>query len=143
MDTIVSKEWGPCLLTLIERKSRYCGVILLKERTKEEVRKALKQLFSTSRYPLQTITSDRGKEFFGWRDVEHDLQIQQYFTRPYSPWQKGCVENLNGLVRQFFPKKGTLKFVCEHHVRLVMLYLNHRPRKCLGFRSPHEVLLLT
>ena len=140
IDTIVSKEWGPCLLTLCERKSQYCGVVLLKERTSKEVRAALNHFFSARAHVLKTLTSDRGKEFFGWREVERDLQVQQYFTRPYSPWQKGCVENLNGLIRQFFPKKTSFKRVSTAETQALMRLLNHRPRKRLNFKTPHEVL---
>ena len=142
MDTMVSKEWGPCLLTLCERKSQYCGVVLLKERTTKEVGAALNQFFSGRAHVLKTLTSDRGKEFYAWRQVEQDLNVRQYFTRPYSPWQKGCVENLNGLIRQFFPKRTSFKHVSANDVQRVMILLNHRPRKRLLFKTPHEVLLL-
>jgi len=143
IDTVVSKDWGKCLLTLCERKSQYCGIVLLCERTTKEVLAALVRFFDGHKHPLKSLTSDRGKEFSAWRQVEQELNVMQYFTRPYSPWQKGAVENLNGLIRQFFPRRMGFKCVREDDVLSVMRLLNNRPRKLLNFKTPAEVLHLT
>ena len=64
-----------------------------------------------------------------------------YFAHPYSSWERGANENMNGLIRQFFPKKLAFEFITTKDVELAMHRLNHRPRKCLGHRTPHEVFM--
>ena len=89
------------------------------------------------------MTGDRGKEFACYQEVEKTLGVPFYFTRPHSPWQKPSVENLNGLVRQFFPRGTNFQEMSQQEVTQVMDMLNHRPRKCLRFASPAEVLHFT
>ena len=66
--------------------------------------------------------------------TEHKLQ-----TDPYSAWQRGCNENTNGLLRQYFPKGSDLSDLNRSELASALNRLNHRPRKCLGYRLPHEV----
>ncbi|MEO8327988.1 MAG: IS30 family transposase, partial [Nitrospirota bacterium] len=65
------------------------------------------------------------------------------FAHPYASWERGVNENTNGLIRQFFPKNRDLTHVTEHELKEVMATLNHRPRKTLGYRTPHEVFFDT
>jgi len=146
VDTIISSEkqkYPECLLSLCDRKSRYCGLVLLKRRSAQEVMRGFRFFFSSGKIPLETITSDRGTEFACYKEVEESMKIPFYFTRPYSPWQKGSVENLNGLIRQFFPKGTNFQEIDQKSVSRVMVSLNDRPRKVLGFRTPAEVLHFT
>lgn len=144
VDTIVSSHVHskPCLLSLCDRKSRYCGIVLLRNRSAAEVMRGFEFFFNTSVLPLQTLTADRGKEFSCYQEVEDRWKIPFFFTNPHSPWQKPSIENLNGLVRQFFPKGTEFVEIPPDAVASVMHLLNHRPRKCLGFLSPYEVLHL-
>lgn len=145
VDTIVSssRDGHPqCLLSLCDRKSRYCGLVLLKRRTAPEVMRGFRFLFGEASLPLETMTADRGKEFACFNDVEEEFGIPFYFARPSSPWQKPSVENLNGLVRQFFPRGVSFHEISQEDVSLVMNLLNNRPRKSLGFKTPAEVLHL-
>jgi len=144
VDTIVSGNNGhsACLLSVCDRKSRYCGLVLLKRRSAPEVMRGFCFLFDSCRLPIETITADRGTEFACYNEVESHWEKPFYFTRPHSPWQKPTVENQNGLIRQFFPKCTDFHEISADHVSSVMNILNTRPRKCLGFRSPTEVLLL-
>ena len=87
-----------------------------------------------------TITLDNGKEFAGHESIAAELQASVYFAHPYSSWERGLNENSNGLLRQYFPKGMDLTDVTEEQVQLAVERLNHRPRKVLGGRSPHEVL---
>ena len=88
---------------------------------------------------FQSVTSDRGKEFACYREIEA-LGIPFYFADPYCAWQRGSNENSNGLLREFFPKGSDLSQVEIEDLRKVLLLLNHRPRKCLGFKTPFEML---
>lgn len=144
VDTIISGvNRKDCLLSVCDRKSRYCGLVLLKRRSAPEVLRGFRVLFGSGALPLESITADRGTEFACHREVEAIWGIPFYFTRPRAPWQKPSVENLNGLVRQFFPKATDFAEISQDQVARVMHTLNNRPRKTLGFKTPHEVLHLT
>lgn len=144
VDTIVSCAPGhsDCLLSVCDRKSRYCGLVLLKRKTNLEVMRGFQFLYGSGELPMKTITADRGTEFSCFSQFEETFHIPFYFARPRSPWQKPSVENQNGLVRQFFPKGTDFHQISEQQVAQVMQILNNRPRKCLGFRTPSEVLHL-
>jgi len=86
---------------------------------------------------FKTFTSDRGKEFACFREVE-DLGIDFYFAAPYSSWQRGCNENANGLLREYFPKGTDFALVSNENLYASLDELNSRPRKVLGFATPYE-----
>jgi IS30 family transposase len=140
VDTIISchSQVKECLLNMVDRKSRYCLLVLLRNKVKKEVMRGFTLMLSG--LPVKTITSDRGKEFACYQDAETFFNAPFYFTRPYSPWQKPSVENSNGLIRQFFPNGTDFNEVDEQSVNQAMNMLNNRPRKCLGWKTPSEVL---
>lgn len=145
VDTIVSADRADtsCVLTSCDRKSRACRLVLLRNKTKPEVMRGFHVLFDAPGLPLETITADRGTEFACYSDVEAQWGVPFYFTRPRSPWQKPSVENLNGLIRQFFPKATHFGEISPQLVETVMFQLNNRPRKSLAFLTPYEVLHFT
>jgi IS30 family transposase len=87
-----------------------------------------------------TSTFDNGKEFADHQRVAKAAGIDIYFARPYHAWERGCNENLNGLVRQFFPKGTDFRHISPQEVARVTNLLNDRPRKRFGFKTPREVL---
>ena len=86
-----------------------------------------------------TITGDNGKEFAEHELIAQDLEVDFFFAHPYAAWERGANENMNGLVRQYIPKNRPLTSVTEDELEQIMIKLNHRPRKCLDFKSPYEV----
>ena len=88
---------------------------------------------------IKTFTVDRGKEFANYNEIENRLNIDVYFADPYSSWQRGTNENINGLLREYFPKKQDLTEIKPSLIRDKTLILNQRPRKCLNWKSPFEV----
>ena len=85
----------------------------------------------------KTFASDRGKEFTCYPLVE-DLGIPFYFADPYSSVQRGSNENTNGLLGEYFPKKTDLAAISEEDVNRALEDIDHRPRKCLAYRSALE-----
>ncbi len=79
------------------------------------------------------------KEFAEHEFIAQCLKAKVYFARPYHSWERGTNENTNGLLRQYFPKKMSLLHLSRSDVDDAVYRLNHRPRKCLGYRTPHEV----
>ena len=91
----------------------------------------------------QTITFDNGKEFAEHAFIANSLEADVYFAHPYHSWERGLNENTNGLLRQYFPKCTNLCKVTENEVADAVYRLNHRPRNCLNYRTPHEVFMGT
>lgn len=85
---------------------------------------------------LHTITSDNGKEFALHQLIAKELNVDFYFARPYHSWERGANENLNRLIRQYFPKKTDFAGITNQDVEQVQNILNTRPRKRLEFEAP-------
>ena len=129
------------LASHVERKSRYTVLAKLADGKAATFNVATIGAFARhGRLPLRTTTADNGKEFAGHAELTAALGLDVYFARPYHAWERGTNENTNGLVRQFFPKGLDLRQVTARQVEHVERLLNNRPRKCLGYRTPREVL---
>ena len=89
---------------------------------------------------VKTITFDRGKEFSGYEEIEKALNCNVYFCDPYCAWQKGTNENSNGLLREFYPKGMDLSLVNIDELNHNLELINNRPRKCLGYSTPDEII---
>ena len=146
-DTVESGRIGTtrkskyCFVTLAERRSRFYIAILLPDRTAANVTPAIiKALKQFPKELVKTITFDRGKEFSGYEQIEKELGCKTYFCDPYCAWQKGTNENTNGLLREFYPKGMDLSKVDKEEVEEILRSLNNRPRKCLKYKTPVEVL---
>ena len=88
---------------------------------------------------VKTITCDSGTEFAIWRCIEERLHCEDCFADPYYVWQKGTSENLNGLLRELYPKCRNLSRVAPATVKRNLALLNARPRKALNFHSDQEL----
>ena len=89
---------------------------------------------------LKSITFDNGKEFSKHRGINLETLIEIYFANPGNPHERGTNENTNGLLREYFPKGRNLKKVDNTELSEVFLELNTRPRKCLNYNTPLEIL---
>jgi IS30 family transposase len=86
--------------------------------------------------PTHTITYDRGNEFSDFERLANHTKANIYFADAYSSWQRGSNENLNGLVRQYFPKRSDFKKITPIRLAIVERKLNNRPRKRYNYRTP-------
>ncbi|WP_062468887.1 IS30 family transposase, partial [Jeotgalibaca dankookensis] len=144
LDTVVSGRGQAkgCVATFLERKSRWYLAIKIPNRSASSMEGAIRKL--TTLFPetaFQSFTTDRGKEFSCYPVIEEDLSIPVYFADPYSSWQRGSNENSNGLLREFFPKRTNFDHVEQEELQKALYLINNRPRKCLGYRTPHEVFM--
>jgi transposase, IS30 family len=127
------------LISLVERKTGYTELILVSNKTSELVMSKIRgRLEKCPRGLRLSITFDNGSEFARWQWLRDLLHVEIYFAHPHSPWERGTNENTNGLVRQFFPKGTRFSQVNQYQVQDAQDKLNHRPRKRLGFQTPHE-----
>ena len=137
-DTVMGKQGGACLVTLVDRKSRLLICRKLNQKSSKEL--AAVVTAALQGHPVETITPDRGSEFLCHEQITERLGgVQFYFALPHHPWQRGTNENTNGLLREFFPKGCDLTDVSPAMIQAVEDELNLRPRKILGFFSPAEV----
>jgi len=139
-DTVEGRKGSGFIATHVERKSRYTVAVKVADKSADTVTKAT--IVAMKKLPpekVKTMTFDNGKEFAGFKELEHGLDMRSYFARPYHSWERGTNENTNGLLRQFFPKGMDFEKVMQSDVDIALELLNNRPRKCLNYRTPAEV----
>ena len=137
-DTMAGVKGKACLVTLVDRKSRYLIGGKADAKKADAVNAVMIQALQNE--PLRSITPDRGKEFAKHAEVTAALdQVQFYFPLPHHPWERGTNENTNGLLREYFPKGKDLSDISDSYIQEKFDELNKRPRKCLGYRTPFEV----
>ena len=144
LDTVVSGRGQAkgCVATFLERKSRWYFALKMPNRSASSMEAAIRKLNNLLPEPaFQSFTTDRGKEFSCYPIIEEELKIPVYFADPYSSWQRGSNENSNGLLREFFPKKTNFDHVGQEELQSALYLINNRPRKCLGYQTPHEVFM--
>jgi len=141
VDTMQGAKGQGALATHVERKSRYLLSRKLTDQRADTFSRATVRVFRTIPGKLRkTMTCDNGKEFARFKHIEQRLDFDVYFADPHAPWQRGTNENTNGLLRDFFPKGTDFTRVSHARVAKVQRMLNNRPRKCLNYRTPFEVL---
>lgn len=139
LDTVVGKRHQQAIVTLTERKSRLALIRKVDQRTAQAVKDAILVLLQPLEDYTHTLTSDNGKEFALHQQIAEQLHAAFFFAHPYSAWERGANENMNGLLRQYFPKKLNFKTITDDQITFAMNRLNNRPRKTLAFRTPFEV----
>lgn len=138
-DTVIGKDQQGVIITLVDRASRFTFATKAKSKHAKVVAQGMIDLLKPHQHRCHTITVDNGKEFAAHEMVAEELQVDVYFAHPYHSWERGLNENTNGLLRQYFPKKTNLKKITEQELQMAIFMLNHRPRKCLGYKIPFEV----
>lgn len=137
-DTVYGGIGKGCLVTLVDRCSRFLYAAPAKSRDSNVIEDAFKKALATTF--VESITLDNGSEFSRFADIEKNHLTTVYFADPHSPWQRGSNENINGLLRFFFPKGTNFLDVSDDDVDSVLSLINNRPRKCLDWLSPIEFL---
>ena len=138
-DTVYGAVGKGLLVTLVDRKSKLLRMGLLVKRSAEETRLVIEKRLKG--LPVKSISLDNGSEFSEFRKLEQDLSTLVYFAEPHKPWQRGTNENTNDIVRFFFPKGFDFRTVTDEDIQFVEDLINNRPRKCLGWKTPAEVLV--
>lgn len=140
MDTVIGRPSGETLVTIVERRSRHTLVLKAADKSALAVTTAIVTALLPYRGSIHTLTYDNGKEFANHAFIDGVLGGTGYFANPYHSWERGLNENTNGLIRQYFPKRTDFGKVTESEVHEVQDKLNNRPRKCLGWRTPNEII---
>jgi len=142
-DSIVSRSGKSAINVMLERISRKVIINKVSDKTaaatKSAIISSLNELPAASRI---SITYDNGSENYYHEEINTELNMQSYFCKPYHSWEKGGVENMNGLIRRYIPKKTNLDTVTEEFLALIEKQINSRPRKCLNFKTANEVFAM-
>ena len=137
-DLIVGHQQSGYILSVVDRTSRATVLRRLTSKRMDEVRIQLQAAFETLGVP-HTLTVDNGTEFYGHRELAAATGIRIFFTHPYSSIERGSVENLNGLVRYYLPKRSSFAQLTQERLDEIAALLNERPRRCLDYLTPNEV----
>jgi IS30 family transposase len=138
-DTLIGKRHKHAIVSLVERKSGYAVLAKVENKTADLVSAAIIRRLKPISKRVQTLTYDNGKEFANHGKIDRVLGSTTYFADPYSSWQRGSNENLNGLIRQYIPKSRPLSTVTDVELAEIERLLNTRPRKRLGYKTPLEI----
>mgnify|MGYP001744771952 FL=1 len=139
MDTIVGRGNHGAIVTLIERSTNMLFMRKLKKgKNAKELARTVIHLLSPFKEHVKSITTDNGTEFACHEMIGKSLGVTIYFADPYASWQKGAIENANGLIRQYVPKTETFEHVSHQQITKYSKKINIRPRKKLEFKTPHE-----
>lgn len=139
IDTAVSRRGPAAPAVAAERKTRYTRLRRLKRKTAHALASALNRTLAQYPHRLRrSLTYDNGPENTAHRRVNAILGTRSFFCAPFHSWEKGTVENTVGLVRRFFPKGTDFTRLPDRAIKRVERWLNHRPRKCLDYRTPAE-----
>ena len=136
---LIGKNHEQAIISLIERKSGYAVRAKVQNKTANLVSNAIIGRMKPIANTVRTLTYDDGREFADHAAIDRALGSTSYFADPYSSWQRGSHENLNGLIRQYIPKSRPLSTVSDAELAKIESRLNNRPQKRFGFKTPHEV----
>lgn len=124
----------------VERQTQYVNIRRVENRGAEATQQTLVDTLGTfKKAGCRSLTLDNGIEFKYHEKVKESLEIETYFCQPYHSWEKGLVEQVNGLIRRFIPKKTDLSKITTREVSVIEFLLNSRPRKLLKWETPAEV----
>ncbi len=136
-DTIIGRNHQQAIVSLVERQSQFVRLAPVARNTAAAVAAAIRTQLQA--LTVKTITTDNGREFAQHQEIARSLGAAFYFAHPYSSWERGLNEQVNGLVRQYFPKRHDFATITEAEITHVIERLNNRPRKTLGYKTPNEV----
>lgn len=140
-DTVRGAPGKGGLLTLVDRKSRLLLAVKVNNFSADTLYSAV--MYALGGLSPKSITFDNGSEFARFKDMERDLNATVYFADPHAPWQRGSNENLNDVLRFFFPKGFDFSTVSQSEVDEKVALINSRPRFCLDLFSPNQIFCCT
>jgi IS30 family transposase len=142
LDTAISRKSKAAIMILVERRTRYVIIKKLNAKTAYCMHNAtVKSLRNYSPKNRQSLTYDNGTENALHELTNNVLGTKSYFCNPYHNWEKGTVENIIGIIRRFYPKKTDWNNISQWDLNKVARYINNRPMKLLGFKTPYQVFV--
>ena len=88
---------------------------------------------------VRSITADNGPENAQHKTISKILWSPFFFCHPYHSWEKGTVENRNGVIRRYLPRTTDLAEWSQADLDEIAEDINTTPMKCLEYQTPNEV----
>jgi IS30 family transposase len=141
VDLMMGKNHKGAVLVMTDRATLQTRLRKLSSKESSEVLKGITDALNTNPYKALTLTFDNDKAFSCHSELARKMELETYFTRPYTSQDKGTVENRIGVLRRFLPKKTNLSFVSEKMLNEIESKLNNRPVRKFNYQTPQQVLL--
>jgi len=139
IDTVHGRGSNACIMTAVDRKSKYLWIVKMIDASVKEANRALNLIIDKAHGRILTMTADNGTEFHGYKEIEARTGVKFYFANPYHPWERGLNEQTNRWIRQYLPKGDSMRWVTQAECNAIAKNINMRPRRILGTKSPKEV----
>lgn len=123
------------LIVTIERKSKYVNIRKVSSLRPILFNSAIEDI--QKEQLIESMTLDNGIE----NQYHERLSMDVYFCDPYSSWQKGSIEHVNGMIRKYIPKGVDISKYSDEYIQMIEIFLNNKPRKSLGYKTPKEVMI--
>ena len=141
-DLVQFRTQRGAVLNVTERKTRFTLLSSRPNKRAADTGQAIvEQLINLPKEARRSITFDRGGEFASHQQMADKLGVDIWYCDPHSPWQRGMVENTNGILRRDMPRKTNIKDYSERDIEMIQHMLNSTPRKCLGYQTPEEAFI--
>jgi IS30 family transposase len=140
VDLIIGKNHQGGLLVTLDRASLKTTINKIESKDSKKISALILKRMKDASY-LKTMTFDNDQAFCMHEEIAKKLHIETFFTRPYTSQDKGSIENRNGVIRRFFPKKTNFSLVTEKEIENVERFINNRPIRKFGYKSANEVHL--
>lgn len=141
IDMLCGKQGKEAVSVHFERKAKAVWLQKLTGKDAPETTEAIKRTLENLPTGFaKSATYDNGGENAEHVKIKAEYEIETFFCDPFAAWQKGGVENINGLLRQYIPKKTDMRTVTQEHLKFIEDKLNNRPRKSLNYLTPYEIL---
>ena len=138
IDTIVGSNQKGAITTVVERKTSLVRISIPTSKKAIDIENETIRIMSPLKDKIHTITSDNGLEFSNHKNISQALDYEHYFCHPYSSWERGLNEYINGLIRQYIPKGTSFDEITPEYIQMIEDKLNNRPRKALNWKTPNE-----
>jgi IS30 family transposase len=140
-DLIVSGKNGRgVLVVLYERRARYVKIRRVMSQKPDIVNRHIYEM-TGGLICFNSLTIDNDICFQKHIHLSRLINAPVYFCHPYHSWEKGGVENVNKLIREYIPKSTNISKYDDEYIRIIQDNLNNRPKKCLDYKTPLEVML--
>ena len=141
VDLIIGKNHKSGVLVTLDRATLVTTINKIKSKDSKGIKKILLKRFKNKTH-IKTMTFDNDQAFSLHEQLAKELSVKTYFTRPYTSQDKGSIENRNGVIRRFFPKKTDFNKVSNKEIKKVEIKINNRPVRKFGYKTPNEVFLI-
>ena len=140
--TMIFSQQKPIVSVQVDRASQKCAITKLDDKTARETKYVLVRAIEEGYASVKTITFDNGSENVLHTEIRDTYKISTHFCDPCCSWQKGLVEQINGLIRQYLSRQINMNDITQEQIHEIQEKLNNRPRKSLNYQTPNQVYAL-